>query len=366
MYLRFPVFSFRLVLIRKPRFPDSRDQRPALSCQLNTCEYRRLNCLLPAVSCQLHPEISDFRMDTRLVITSSLLFREDMPMPLQELLDNNQVRLTPAQRRMLRFIMEHYEEAIFLTASQLARKVGVSEATVVRLAQTLGFQGYPAMQKKFREELRSRLSTVTRLEHTVDRIRHEEDVLVKVLQEDIQNLSQTLRDLSLEVFKQAVTEIGAAKRVWVAGLRGAHAPALTLTTYLRFLGKEAYLLAPGHGEVWDILQGLGSQDLVIGISFPRYTRFTIDILAYARRQGARVGALTDSPLSPLGRHAHWVLTAHCRLDSFIESFTAALSVVNALLTAVSIRNPRKTLRILKEREAIWEEKEVYATGSDGD
>jgi len=259
----------------------------------------------------------------------------------------------------MRYIMDHYEEAIFLTASQLAQKVKVSEATVVRMAQALGFDGYPGMQKKFREGLRNRLSTVTRLEQAVDHVREKGNILMEVLQEDIRNLSQTLRDLPIELFEQAVEEMQTARRVFVVGLRGAHAPALTLATYLRFLGKETQLLVPGHGELWDILQGLGKTDLIIGISFPRYTRFTVEILEHGRRQGARVGAITDSPLSPLARHAHWVLTAHCELDSFIESFTATTSLVNALLTAISIQNPKKTLRILREREALWEEKGVY-------
>jgi len=264
----------------------------------------------------------------------------------------------------MQYIMDHYEEAIFLTASQLAHRVGVSEATVVRLAQALGFDGYPGMQQKFRESIQNRLSTVTRLEHTVDQVRQMGDVVVKVLQEDIQNLSHTLRDLPVEVFEQAVADMMAAKRVLVVGLRGAHAPALTLATYLRFLGKQAQLLAPGHGELWDILQGLGKTDLVVGISFPRYTRVTLEIVEYARKKRARVGAITDSPLSPLARHAHWVLTAQCQLDSFIESFTAATSLVNALLTAMSIQDPKKTLRILRQREALWEEKGVYTTNPD--
>jgi DNA-binding MurR/RpiR family transcriptional regulator len=259
----------------------------------------------------------------------------------------------------MQYIMENYEEAIFLTASQLAQNAGVSEATVVRLAQALGFDGYPGMQKKFRENLQSRLSTVTRLEHTVDHVRQMGDVLVKVLQEDIQNLSETLRDLPIEVFEQAVVDMEKAKKIFVVGLRGAHAPALTLATYLRFLGKQAQLLMPGHGELWDVLQGLGRSDLVVGISFPRYTRVTVDVLRHARKQRARVGAITDSPLSPLARHAHWVSTAHCQPDSFIESFTAATSLVNALLTAMSIQSPGKILRILREREALWEEKGVY-------
>lgn len=284
-------------------------------------------------------------------------------MPFQELLIDNRVRLTPSQRRIMQYIVDNYEEAIFLTASQLAHSVGVSEATVVRLAQALGFDGYPGMQSKFREGLQSRLSTVTRLEHTVDHVGQVGDVVVKVLQEDIQNLSQTLRNLPIEVFEQAVADMEKAKRIFVVGLRGAHAPALTLATYLRFLGKQAQLLVPGHGELWDILQGLEKTDLVIGISFPRYTSVTVEILEHARRQRARVGAITDSPLSPLARHAHWVLTAQCWLDSFIESFTAATSLINALLTAMSIQKPGKTLRILRKREALWEEKGVYVSSS---
>jgi DNA-binding MurR/RpiR family transcriptional regulator len=259
----------------------------------------------------------------------------------------------------MQYIVDRYEEAIFLTASQLAQRVGVSEATVVRLAQALGFDGYPGMQKKFREGLQNRLSTVTRLEHTVDHVRQMGDVVVKVLQEDIKNLSQTLRDLPIKVFEQAVADMEQAKRIFVVGLRGAHAPALTLATYLRFLGKQAQLLVPGHGELWDILQGLTRTDLVVGISFPRYTRITVEILEDARRKRARVGAITDSPMSPLARHAHWVLTAQCQLDSFIESFTAATSLVNGLLTAMSIQDPKRTLRILRKREALWEEKGVY-------
>ena len=136
-------------------------------------------------------------------------------MPFQELLVDNKIRLTPAQRRILQYIIEHYEEAIFLTASQLAQNVGVSEATVVRLAQALGFDGYPGMQRKFRQGLQDRLSTVTRLEHTVDHVRQTGDVVVKVLQEDIHNLSQTLRNLSLDIFERAVADLQSAKRIFV-------------------------------------------------------------------------------------------------------------------------------------------------------
>jgi DNA-binding MurR/RpiR family transcriptional regulator len=280
-------------------------------------------------------------------------------MPIRTLIADRQIQLTASQSRAAQYIMDHYDEAIFLTASKLARQVGVSEATIVRLAQVLGFDGYPKMQRMLREKLQDRLTTVTRLEETVRNVRSEGDVLTKVMQEDIRNLSRTLQEISLDTFRQAVADMQSAKRIYVVGMRGAHAPALVLSLYLRFLKKQATAVIPGYGDVWNTLHGMGSEDLVIGISFPRYTKLTIDVLEYAHEQGARVGAITDSPFSPLARNADWVLPVHSRLDSFIESFTAAMSLVNALLTALSVQDPEETMKALKERETLWQQKEIY-------
>jgi DNA-binding MurR/RpiR family transcriptional regulator len=280
-------------------------------------------------------------------------------MPIPTLLADRQIKLTDAQRRAAQYIMDHYDEAIFLTASKLAGKVGVSEATIVRLAQVLGFDGYPEMQRMLREKLQERLTTVTRLEKSVRNVRNDGDILTKVMQEDIRNLSLTLQEISLDTFHQAVVDMKNARRIYVVGLRGAHAPALVLSLYMRFLKKQSTAVIPGYGDVWNTLHGMGSEDLVIGISFPRYTRLTIDVLEYAHEQGARVGAITDSPFSPLARNADWVLPVHSQLDSFIESFTAAMSLVNALLTALSVQDPEETMKALKERESLWQQKEIY-------
>ncbi|MDP3284041.1 MAG: MurR/RpiR family transcriptional regulator [Desulfobacterales bacterium] len=280
-------------------------------------------------------------------------------MPINTLISDKRIRLTGAQKRAAQYIMDHYEESIFLTASKLAKKAGVSEATIVRLAQVLGFDGYPKMQQMLRKNLQNRLTTVTRLEQTVKNIRTDGDILTRIIQEDIRNLSETLRDISLETFHKAVTDMKNARRIFVVGLRGAHAPALVLALYLRFLQKQASPVIPGYGDVWNTLHGMSSDDLVIGISFPRYTRLTIEILEYAKGNGARVGAITDSVISPLARNADWVLPVHSRLDSFIESFTAAMSLVNALLTELSVQNPEETKKALKERELLWQKKEIY-------
>ncbi|MFH2075098.1 MAG: MurR/RpiR family transcriptional regulator [Pseudomonadota bacterium] len=280
-------------------------------------------------------------------------------MPIPTLIANKRLRLTASQSRAAQYIMDHYDEAIFLTASKLAGKVGVSEATIVRLSQVLGFDGYPKMQQMLRENLQNRLTTVSRLEKTVKNVRTDGDILTKIMQEDIRNLSQTLQDISLDTVHRAVMDMKNASRIYVVGLRGAHAPALVLSLYLRFLKKQATAVIPGYGDVWNTLHGMSSEDLVVGISFPRYTKLTVDVLEYAHEQGAKVGAITDSLISPLARHADWVLPAHSRLDSFIESFTAAMSLVNALLTALSVQDPEETMRALKERETLWQQKEIY-------
>jgi DNA-binding MurR/RpiR family transcriptional regulator len=282
-------------------------------------------------------------------------------MLFETLILGSKIRLTASQNRVADYIIKHEDESPFLTVSQLAKKTGVSEATVVRLAQGLGFDGYPGMQRMLRENLQSRLSTVTRAQEAIEHARSDQDILSRVMKEDLHNLTKTLQNLSPETFHQAVEDIQSARQIFVAGLRGAHAPALILALYLRFLKKKVHLAVPGYGDVWNDILGVTADDLVIGISLPRYTRVTVEILEYAHEQGARVGAITDSPLSPLAFHADWVLAVYSRIDSFIESFTAAVSLINALLTAVSVQNPEETVGALKEREALWKAKKIYMT-----
>ncbi len=287
-------------------------------------------------------------------------------MKISTLIPEKQSKLTTGQKRALQYILENTEESVFLTATKLSKKAGVGEATVVRLAQVLGFQGYSDMQRHLRAEFQDRLSTVTRLEKSIKDVHNEGDLLKKIIQQDIRNLTRTLHDISPETFQKAVKDITESRTIYVAGLRGSHAPAIILGLYLNFLKKDARLLIPGYGDVWNVLFGLGPDDLVIGISFPRYTRLTVEILEYAHNHGAKVGAITDSLVSPLAEYADWVLPVYSRMDSFIESFTASISIANALLTAVSIRNLDQTLQILREKEDLWKEKNIYISPASSD
>jgi DNA-binding MurR/RpiR family transcriptional regulator len=277
-------------------------------------------------------------------------------MPLHDLILKKKLHLTGAQERIVKYIMDHYDDALFMTSPKLARKIGVSEPTIIRLAQTIGFNGYPAMQRYLRGSLQDRLSTVTRLKKTVSRSSSAADILAHTVQQDMTNLTRTLQEMPFAAFQEAVDSILNARRIYIIGMRGAHAPALVLGIYLRFLNKDVVLMNPGYGDIWNHIYSIGKEDLAIAFSLPRYYRLTVELLEYAYRKGAKTGAVTDSALSPLARYAGWVLPVHCALDSFIESYTASISVASALVTAVSMKRPEQTMTELKKHEELWKDK----------
>lgn len=267
--------------------------------------------------------------------------------------------LTPTQRKVLDFILKRPEQAVFLTATDLAHDLNVSDTSIVRLAQALGYQGYPHLKRRLREYVQPKITTVDRLGETVQRVESVGDVLADVLSKDLNNLKITRERVDPEIFSRFVEEMDSARRIFIIALRSTHCLAVFMTSALRFLGREVIPIAPGTGEMWDTLRDLGPEDLLIGFAFPRYTKLTVEVMDYARHQGARVLAVTDGELSPLNRSAHHSLTVPYGIESYIESFTAALSLVNALVTALAFASGRDNMQTLREMEKVWEREGVY-------
>ncbi len=278
---------------------------------------------------------------------------------LHQLLKERAPSLTRSQRTLMQYILSHEEEAIFLNIENLAARVNVSEATVVRLCKALGFRGFPQFQKELRLLFRNKLTTTSRLEQTARRGTSEGEVLFKILQSDIDNIGATMKEVSVSEFREFVKAIHSAERVVLIGLRSVHSLAVFFGVALEFLRKEVWVVEPGIGDLWDRLLGLRKGDLVVAISFPRYTRVTVEAFKFAKSQGVKTLAITDSLVSPLTQYADHVLTARYQMDSFIESFTASFSLINAIVTAVGVSNKKKTLKSLKGLEEIWERQEVY-------
>ena len=284
-----------------------------------------------------------------------------MSIDILSVLQSNSVSFSKGQRRIAQYIMDEYDKAAFMTAAKLGKTVGVSESTVVRFAVILGFDGYPSMQKAMQEMVLNRLTSVQRLEVASDRI-GSQDIVSMVLQSDAEKLRRTDETLNREDFKKVVDAIVEAKRVYILGVRSAAPLANFLGYYLRYLSDNVHIVtASGAGEMFEQIVGVNDQDAVVAFSFPRYSTTTLKGAQYCASAGATVIGITDSSVSPLAQVCDHVLLAKSDMLSLVDSLVAPLSVVNALIVAVSARRSQELARRLDALEGIWETYDVYKT-----
>lgn len=263
------------------------------------------------------------------------------------------------QKRIAQYIQEHYESAAFMTAFKLGETVGVSESTVVRFAAELGFDGYPQLQKAMQELIRSKLTTVQRIEVTRARMADDE-VLDNVMAYDMANIRQTLEELPRDVFYQAVDAIVEARRVYVFGAGSCRALANFLAYYLKLLLPDIHLIyTSSETEILEEMLQIGEQDAIIGLSFPRYSSKAVKTVHFAHSRQAKIIAITDSVLSPIAEYASYLLLAHSDMATIVDSLVAPLSIINALLVAVSLKKMDSNAARLTELEQLWETYQVF-------
>ncbi len=283
---------------------------------------------------------------------------------LLSLIEERSAGFSKGQKRIARFITEHYDEAAFLTAYKMGQAVGVSESTVVRFAAELGFAGYPQLQKAMQGLIRSRLTTLQRVEVSRARMR-DEDVLDEVMAYDVSNIRQTLEEMPRDVFYAAVDAMVKARRVYIFGAGSCRAMASFAAYYLKlFLPDVQLITVTGQSEIFEEMINLSENDVIIGISFPRYSSRAVRTLRYAHSKGAQVIALTDTPASPIAKFASFLLLAHSDMASVVDSLTAPLSVINALIVAVSLKQLDARRSVLTELEQLWNSYEVYQSADD--
>jgi len=271
----------------------------------------------------------------------------------------NMHTFSKGQRKIAGFILESYDKAAFMTASRLGKRVGVSESTVVRFAFELGYDGYPDMQRSLQKMIRNRLTTVQRIEVANDRL-EDQDLLSVVLQSDIEKIRMTLEELDRESFNRAVDAIVSARRIYIIGVRSSASIASFLHFYFNLIFENVVQVSANTAsEIFESLLRVGEGDVVIGISFPRYSSRTVRAMSFARDRGATTVAITDSESSPLAPISSYNLMARSDMASFVDSLVAPLSLVNALLVAVSQRKNEDLANTFHTLEDIWEEYGVY-------
>ena len=263
------------------------------------------------------------------------------------------------QRLIARYISENYDKAAFMTAGRLGKTVGVSESTVVRFAAELGYDGYPGMRKALQEMIRSRLTSVQRIEAAKDLV-DDRNILKAVLSDDIDNLQTTMEELEPDDFNAAVDAIVSAKRVYIAAMRTSKYLADFMGFYFHMLMENVRVIQDtGASEVYEQLIRMEPGDVFIGFTFPRYSSRAIKAMEYAKSRGATVIGITDGETSPFYGVADICLFAKSEMVSFLDSLVAPMSLVNALIVAVGARERDELADTFKTLESVWSQYEVY-------
>ena len=263
------------------------------------------------------------------------------------------------QKRIAEYILVNYDKAAYLTASRLSGIVGVSESTVVRFANELGFEGYPEFQHSLKALIRTRLTSFQRMEVT-NQIIGEGDVLEKVLASDADRIRRTLESIDRDSFEQAVEKIINANAIYILGVRSSSSLAGFLNHSFRMVFDNVKLLQTTSGsEMFEQLMPIKANDVLVAISFPRYSKRVINAVEFARTKDADVVAITDSINSPIAAQASQLLIAQSDTNSFVDSLVAPLSVINALIVAVARKKSAEITDRLHELEKIWDQYDVY-------
>ena len=268
-------------------------------------------------------------------------------------------KLSKGQKSIAQYLMNNYDKAAFMTAAKLGEKVGISESTVVRFANAIGFTGYPELQKQLQEMVKTRLTTVQRIEMS-NEYSTDESTLKNILKADMENIHLTLEEIDQASFDEVVKKILEAKSIYIIGLRSSTALAEFFGFYLNWVRDNVHVVTYTLGDIFEQLFRVGPEDLVIGIGFPRYSSRTIKALEYCKGKSAGVVAVTDSLLSPLCTNSDYSLIAKSKMESFVDSIVAPMSVLNALIVATGMKEKKKLSESFESLEDIWDRFNIYS------
>ncbi|MDM8212028.1 MurR/RpiR family transcriptional regulator [Mediterraneibacter glycyrrhizinilyticus] len=289
-------------------------------------------------------------METTETTTNELILR----------IEEKYAKMSKGQKRLADYVRKNYDKAVFLTAAKLGETVGVSESTVVRFAIQLGYKGYPGFQKALEELVRTKLNSIQRMEVTYGRISQSE-ILETVLHSDIEKIKQTLDVIDHKAFNLAIDTILNARKIYVIGIRSCAPLASFFSFYLNLVCDNVTpVTTNSSSEIFEQLIRIGEEDVIVGISFPRYSMRTLKALEFASNRKAKVITLTDSVHSPMNLYSSCNLIARSDMASIVDSLVAPLSVINSLIVALCMKKQKEVISTLETLEDIWGEYQVYS------
>lgn len=267
-------------------------------------------------------------------------------------------RFSKGQKLIAQYILKNYDKVAFMTACKLGEAVGVSESTVVRFANALGYSGYPKLQDALQEVIKNKLTTVQRVD-MVKEFNDDSAILKKIVKSDMDNIKDTLEEIDEKAFEEAANRILKAKRIYIVGMRSSFTIAQYLGFYLGIILDSVHVIRTDMGDAFEQVVKINEDDVLIAVSFPRYSTKSYQIVSYAKEKGAHIVSLTDSPFAPVASFTDNLLLVKSNMASFVDSLVPALSIANALIVSVGMKEKEDIKQHFDDLEAIWEKYSVY-------
>ncbi len=267
-------------------------------------------------------------------------------------------RFSKGQKLIAQYILANYDKVAFMTACKLGDTVGVSESTVVRFANALGYSGYPKLQAALQELIKNKLTTVQRVEMAKEYL-DDSTILNKVLKSDSDNIKGTLEEIDKKAFEDSANKLLKARKIYILGMRSSFTIAQYLGFYLDIILDNVHIIRMDMGDAFEQVVRINEEDVLVAISFPRYSKKSYQIVSYAKEKGAHIISLTDSLFSPVASIADNTLLVKSNMASFVDSLVPALSIVNALIVSVGMKEKDDIKEYFDDLEQIWDRYSVY-------
>lgn len=268
--------------------------------------------------------------------------------------------MSKGQKKLAKYITSNGDSAVFLTAAKLGKTVGVSESTTVRFATLLGYNGFPEFHKALEDVVKEKLKFVDRIEIESSDMTKEE-VLNSVMLSDANKIKITMESLSKTAFDEAVESIMNARKIYIIGIRSCLPLAQFLGFYLNLMFEDVCVVGTNNAsEIFEQLINISEKDVLIGISFPRYSMRTLKAMEFANNRNAKVISITDDVNSPINLYSSCNLLARSEMATVVDSLVAPLSVINALIVALFMKKPKEVTNKLDMLENLWEDYQIYS------
>ena len=267
--------------------------------------------------------------------------------------------LPPSQRKVAEYFFHNLNQAIILNATQIAAQAKVSEATVIRFVNGLGYSGFSDFKRVVGQQILADYSTSTRLIESAKTLEGRRSLFTDILMGDIEKIRDLGSRINEEMFNKAVEKLCSARNLYILGLRSSYALAFYLAFDLRFFLNSVRLVELGVGDLPEQLRDIGPSDVLVVISFKRYTQETVRIAEKVKEKKPFIIAITNSELSPTAQLSDMALIAETKIPAYFESYTAPMSLLNALITAIALREKDKAIPMLDRLEKEFEKFDTF-------